>query len=204
MVKRKKVIGILMIILLIALMFITGYTFARYYKSIDAGSGSATIARWSFGSKNTTAGISLSDEKIAPGSNGHFEIEVDATDSEVNVEYEIKVTDEKNIPTNMQFYAITKDENGTIISQTEKVSSFTNLATNNLKGNIVAEKNNQKRTITVYWEWPFNEDDTSMVDTNSGTYSLDEQGNSSLDCGFNIEIIGRQAKEVTNTTNSIN
>lgn len=191
---KKRLIGVLICITLIAVIFVAGYTFARYYKTINAGNGYASIARWSFGSKNTEATINLSDEKIAPGSNGQFEIEVDATDSEVEVEYEISVTDEKNIPTNMKFYAETKNEQGGVIAKTAEYSSFTELATENLLGNIPVEENNQKRTIIVYWNWDFNENDTSSVDSNDATLSYDEEGKSSLDCGFNIEIIGKQAK----------
>ena len=191
---KKKVIGVLVLITLIAVIFLAGYTFARYYKSINAGSGVASIARWSFGSKNTDAIINLSEEKIAPGSNGQFEIEVDATDSEVDVEYEILVSKEKNIPTNMKFHAETKDEKGTTISTTEENSSFTELASENLKGTIPVEKNNQKRTIVVYWDWEFNENDTTTTDSEDATLKYDESGASNLECGFNIEIIGRQAK----------
>lgn len=192
--KKKKVVGLIILIALISLIFISGYTFARYYKSINIGEGTATIARWSFGSSNTEAAIKLSEGKIAPGSNGKFEIEVDATDSEVAVDYEILVTDEKNIPTNMKFYAETKDENGVVIATTDKIGSFTELAQKNLKGNIPVETNNQKRTIIVYWDWEFNENDITTTDSDDATLTYDVNGNSSLECGFNIEIVGRQAK----------
>ena len=165
-----------------------------FYSKIDAGSGRASIARWSFGSKNEEASINLSEEKIAPGSNGNFEIEVDATDSEVEVEYEILVKDERNIPHNMKFYAETIDEKGGVISKTNSYDSFTKLASENLNGKIPVEKNNQKRNIVVYWNWDFNEEDTSSVDRDDATLIIDENGNSSLDCGFNIEIVGKQAK----------
>lgn len=191
---KRKLIGVIFFISLIAVIFIAGYTFARYYSKIDAGSGYASIARWSFGSKNEEASISLSKDKIAPGSNGNFEIEVDATDSEVEVEYEVLVKDEKNIPHNMKFYAETIDEKGGVISKTNNYDSFTELAAENLNGTIPVEKNNQKRNIIVYWNWDFNEDDTSSVDRDDATLVIDEEGNSSLDCGFNIEIIGKQAK----------
>ncbi len=191
---KRKIISVLVLITLISVIFIAGYTFARYYKSINAGGGMASIARWSFGSKNTEAVINLSDEKIAPGSSGKFEIEIDATDSEVDVEYEILVSDEKNIPTNMKFHAETKDEKGNIIATSSEKNSFTELAGSELKGTIPIEKNNQKRIIIVYWNWDFNEEDTSLTDSNDATLAYDGDGNSSLDCGFNIEIIGKQAK----------
>ena len=192
---KKKIGGILLLISLILVIFLAGYTFARYYKSINAGGTTANIARWSFGSKNEKAIINLSEEKIAPGSSGQFEIEVDATNSEVDVDYEILVSEENNIPTNMKFYAKTKDEKGAVISTTEEMSSFTELAANNLKGTIPVEANNQKRSIVVYWNWEFNENDTTTVDSDDATLSLDENGKSNLECGFNIEIVGRQAKK---------
>lgn len=192
---KKKIGGVLLLISLILLIFLAGYTFARYYKSINAGGTAATIARWSFGSKNEKAIINLSEEKIAPGSNGQFEIEVDATNSEVDVDYEILVSEENNIPTNMKFYAKTKDEKGTVISTTEEMSSFTELAANNLKGTIPVEANNQKRTIIVYWNWEFNENDTTTIDSEDATLKFDANGKSNLECGFNIEIVGRQAKK---------
>lgn len=192
---KKKIGGIVLLISLILVIFLAGYTFARYYKSINAGGTTASIARWSFGSKNEKAIINLSEEKIAPGSSGQFEIEVDATNSEVDVDYEILVSEENNIPTNMKFYAETKDEKGTVISTTEEMSSFTELAANNLKGTIPVESNNQKRNIIVYWNWEFNENDTTTVDSDDATLKLDENGKSNLECGFNIEIVGRQAKK---------
>lgn len=192
---KKKIGGILLLISLILVIFLAGYTFARYYKSINAGGTTASIARWSFGSKNEKAIINLSEEKIAPGSSGQFEIEVDATNSEVDVDYEILVSEENNIPTNMKFYAETKDEKGTLISTTEEMSSFAELAANNLKGTIPVESNNQKRNIVVYWNWEFNENDTTTVDSDDATLKLDENGKSNLECGFNIEIVGRQAKK---------
>ena len=191
---KRKMVGVVLLIALISVIFIAGYTFARYYKVINAGSTAANIARWSFGSKNTETVINLSEEKIAPGSNGKFEIEVDATNSEVDVEYEILVSEEKNIPSNMTFYAETKDENGEIVAYTEDMNSFTELATNHLKGTIPMEENNQKRTIVVYWNWEFNENDTTTTDSDDATLVYDESGNSNLECGFNIEIVGRQAK----------
>lgn len=191
---KKRVIRALIIIALITLVSLAGYTFARYYQSINAGGGTATIARWSFGSANISKDIVLSEEKIAPGSNGTFEIEVDATNSEVPVEYEILVSEEKNIPTNMKFYAEIKDEKGETLSVTEQASSFTELATNNLKGLIPVVEGNQKRIVNVHWDWEFNEEDTTSVDANDATLVYDENNNSSLDCGFNIQIIGRQAK----------
>lgn len=191
---KSRVIRAVIIIALITLVSIAGYTYSRYYQSLNIGGGKATIARWSFGSKNISKDIVLSKDKIAPGSNGTFEIEVDATNSEVPVEYEVLVSDEKNIPTNMKFYAEIKNEDGSTIKTTEEKDSFTSLAETELKGLIPVVQNNQKRNITVHWNWDFNENDTTSIDTDDATLVYDENNNSSLDCGFNIQIVGRQAK----------
>lgn len=183
---KKRILGVLVVVALIAMVFLAGYTFARYYKAINVGRASTNIARWSFNSQNENTSINLSEGKIAPGSNGQFEIEVDATGSEVLVDYEIKVDNENNIPTNMTFYAETKDEKNNTV-KTETKSSFTEVA-KELTGRIGVEDGNQKRTIVVHWDWPFNEEDVSSTDRNSA------ENTSSLNCGFDIQIIGKQAK----------
>lgn len=193
--EKKKIIGAILLLTLILIIFLAGYTFARYYQKIDAGGGTGQIARWSFGSKNEKTTIDLSKEKIAPGSSGEFQIEVDATDSEVGVEYEILVSEEKNIPTNMKFSAKIKDQNGEVKYSTTKMSSFSELASQYLKGTIPVETGNQKRIVTVEWEWPFNENDTSNIDTLEGTLTQNSNGESNLECGFNLEIIGRQIQK---------
>lgn len=192
--KHKNVVKVLLIVALITLVSVGGYTFARYYQSLNLGGGQATIARWSFGSKNVSQNIVLSEEKIAPGSNGTFEIEVDATNSEVPVDYEVLVSNEKNIPRNMEFFAEIQNEDGSVITTTENFKSFTELAASQLKGNIPVVENNQIRKIVVHWNWEFNEEDTTSIDAEDGTLTYDENNESSLECGFDIQIIGRQAK----------
>ncbi len=187
---KKKVVGLLVVAVLLVTIFAAGYTFARYYKKMDAKAG-ATIARWSFNSKNEDQTVLLSEEKIAPGSNGTFEIEVDATNSEVGVDYEILVSKSQNIPRNMKFSAKTFDGEGNELSSTSEYSTFAELATQ-LNGNIPVS-GNQKRNIVVSWDWPFNENDETDIDNQDGTYEVVD-GVSSLDSLFEIEIIGRQSR----------
>lgn len=185
---KKRVIGVLACIALIMSMFLAGYTFARYYKSIKIDTTKTSIARWNFNSKNTEKNINLSNQKISPGSNGQFEIEIDATGSEIDVEYEVKVENETNIPRNMKFFTETKDEKGNVAKSGEK-NSFSEIAIESLKGIIPVELENQKRIIVVHWDWPFNENDETLIDSEDATL----KENTSLDCGFDIQIIGKQA-----------
>lgn len=110
---------------------------------------------------------------------GKFNIQIDATSSEMNVYYEVNVLNEYNIPKDMVFVAEILDEKGGVIKKTEEYSSFLKLASENLKDNIPVEINNQKREIIVYWEWK----DTDVLLNNDSNFS---------DCGFDLEILGKQ------------
>lgn len=191
--KRRKIISVLIIFSLIMAILISILFYTTSFKKNNIYKGYASIARWSFKSQNTEAKISLSENKIYPGSEGNFVIDVDATDSEVDVDYTISVTNEKNIPHNMFFYAEIFDEKGGVIKKTNSYNSFTTLANSEFTSNTIpAIKGNQKRKIVVYWKWKYDANDVSDVDRNDAILSYDENGNSSLDCGFDVEIIGKQ------------
>ena len=59
-------------------------------------------------------------------------------------------------------------------------------------GIIPVEAKKQKRIVVVHWNWPFNETDETLIDSEDGTLNLNNKS-SSLECGFNIQIIGKQA-----------
>ena len=44
---KRKILGIILVISLILLVFIAGFTYAKYFTEID-GAGSAQVAKWSF------------------------------------------------------------------------------------------------------------------------------------------------------------
>lgn len=80
----------------------------------------------------------------------------------------------------MTFIAEILDEKGGVIKKTEEYNSFLKLASENLKGTIPVEVNNQKRKIIIYWEWKDNKD---IILNNDFNFS---------DCGFELEIVGKQ------------
>lgn len=177
--KKKTVKDISFLCFLIILLILQLFLI-KYYKKDDKFSIYTNIAKWSFSSNNSETAIKLSDEKIYPGSNGKFKIEIDATSSEIEVCYEVVVLNEYNIPANMTFIAEILDEKGGVIKKTEEYNSFLKLASENLKDTIPVEKNNQKREIIVYWQWKDTED---VIFNNDSNFS---------DCGFELEIIGKQ------------
>ena len=114
MTKKKKALLILGILLVMLLAFIGGQAYAKYVSSIR-GEGIAEIATWDFkvnGQKEQVEQINLVstcnnetlvNNKIAPGTSGEFKIIVDATGSEVGINYNITFTEEENKPQNLKF-----------------------------------------------------------------------------------------------------
>lgn len=135
----------------LALFIIGGVTYAAFVQNSTAKSTSI-VAKWRFKANNSkeTFTIDLAknasnllNDKIGPGSNGSFDIELDGTGSQVNIDYSVTFANLENIPDNMKFYS----------DNTKKVS--VNLASYKLSGTLnYGDK--MKKTYTIYWEWPIN------------------------------------------------
>lgn len=122
---------------------------------------------------------------IAPGTEGCFNIIVNAEGSKVKIEYDIKLINEVNTPNNL-YFMILKDDTQ------KKYNSLTELFNNyNFSGSIGI--NDEKIKIyEIFWKWPFenyNEDGT--IDEFKDEQDL-QQANSNLDYIFEIEISGKQ------------
>ena len=160
MTKKQRALRICLVIALVLLIFLVGYTFAKYYSEIKGG-GTGSIAKWSFianDSKDTIQTISLVDTanqvslvegKIAPGTKGSFNIEIDATGSEVGVDYDVNVSEETNLPMNL-LYKVTIDG-----KTSKEYTSLTELAEENLSGTIDTINGEFIKDIIVHWEWPY-------------------------------------------------
>lgn len=168
--KKKSYVarlGILALVLSIASVGLTGMTLARYSTEVT-GNATATVAKWSFGAKYNNATITtidlgatrnkvnndtIKDEVIAPGTSGSFDIELDASGSDVAVDYNVTISKDQassDIPTNLTF----------------KVNSQPLTLETPIKGTIdySAEANTMKKTITVSWEWPYGENANDNTD----------------------------------------
>ena len=149
------------IIILIALLLITAIAFSMYayakYKTTLKGNGTATVAKWSFkvnGQTQTIPDIDLAtkmkkvnnvaENKLAPGTEGSFELNLDATGSEVAIDYNIKlIVTEK--PTNLRFY--------TDSSYTKEITSTDGVM--NVSGVMSLEEIKTIQTKTIYWKWAY-------------------------------------------------
>lgn len=198
MTKQKRALRICLVVALVLLIFLVGYTFAKYYSEIKGG-GNGTIAKWSFVANNskdtiqtislvdTAKNVSLVEGKIAPGTKGSFDIVIDATGSEVGVDYEVNVAEETNLPTNL-LYKVTVDG-----KTSETYSSLTELADAELTGNLDTINGNFSKTITVEWEWPYETINENGV-TEGDAADLIDGTKDNLNYEFVLQIIGTQSK----------
>ena len=186
--KLKKGVACSAILLSVATIgIIGGNTYSKYFTQIE-GKGSATVAQWSFKANNQTstiANIKLSNtysqsnikqNTIAPGTSGQFDIVLDATGSDVAINYEIKFKNSKNKPTNLKFTYGTKTS--------ETLEGLEDI----LKGTINLEDNRTK-TITIKWNWAYETGSTADERTNNDKIDTNDAGK---DYSFDIEITGTQ------------
>ena len=171
--KKKTALLVICLLLAIILSFMIGKTFSKYVSEVK-GTGTAEIANWVFkvnGKEDVVQNVNLLstyhnetliNNKVAPGTSGSFNIVVDATGSEVGVDYAIEFLNESQKPQNLIF--IYEDKPYTTIQDLEK----------DLSGTINANDENKIRTITINWEWQYetgenaNEiDQNDIIDTNN-------------------------------------
>lgn len=154
MTRKKKIILTIIALLILVMSFIGGQVFAKYMSKVN-GEGTADIARWCFkvndkeekiqniSLKSTINNQTLINNKIAPGTQGNFQIKLDATDSEVGINYVVKFENENNKPTNLKFIY----ENNTYNSLSELQNALT--------GTINANAQSKEKTLTIDWIWDY-------------------------------------------------
>lgn len=152
--KKKKTLIVIGVLLVILLSFVGGRVYSKYVARVK-GEGIAQVATWNFkvnGQEEQVQTINLQsvynnatlvENKIAPGTSGNFDIVVDATGSDVGINYTIDFRNEQNKPTNLKF----------IYNNTE-YNSITQL-TEVLSGTINGDEENKKKTFPIQWKWQY-------------------------------------------------
>ena len=181
---------VICVLLAIILSFMVGKTFAKYVSEVK-GAGTAEIANWVFkvnGTEDLVQSVdllstynneTLIDNKVAPGTSGHFDIIIDATGSEVGVDYKVKFLNETEKPQNLVF--IYNDNEYATIQELQE----------DLSGTINANEDNKTRTITINWEWQYetgeNENEINQNDIIDTQNAKDFENYT-----FDINVIGTQ------------
>ena len=186
--KLKKSVAYSAILLSVATIGIVGgNTYSKYFTKID-GEGNAEIARWSFRANNTSTVMEkiqlnnvyntniLKNKTIAPGTNGSFDIVLDATGADVAIDYAVTFDNLVNKPTNLKF---TYD--GTTKSSLEELEDL-------LKGRITLDDSRTK-TLTIYWSWDYQTGTTDEEKSNNDSIDTNDSGK---DFSFDMTITGTQ------------
>ena len=121
----------------------------------------------------------LVNNKIAPGTTGDFSIIVDATDSEVGVDYNVTFENEKQKPTNLKF--IYENVEYSSIQELEDV----------LQGTINANDENKEKTLHITWKWEYETGDTKEEISNNDKIDTQE-GIQDLNYTFDVVVTGTQ------------
>lgn len=164
--KKKKAVIALCILVVMLVAFIGGQAYAKYISQVR-GNGIAEIATWSFkvnGEKEQVQEIRLAstcnnqtlvNNKIAPGTSGSFNIKIDATGSDVGINYNITFAQEENKPQNLKFVY-----GGIEYSSIKELEG-------KLSGMIEANERDKTRTINVRWQWDYETGrDSSQINEN--------------------------------------
>ena len=160
-IKKTTIIVILLVLTIIMALVFSIYAYSKY-KTTRIGEGTSQVAKWSFkvnGQTQTIPDIDLAttmdphshveDGRIAPGTSGHFNLELDATGSEVSIDYSLKLAITEK-PTNLRFY--------TDSGYTKEIASTDGVM--NLTGVILLEEVETIQTKTIYWKWPYQTGDS--------------------------------------------
>lgn len=170
MTKKKKIIIGLCALAAIIASFIGGNALAKYQSQVT-GQGVADVAKWVFnvnGSRPVMQTIAinknydpstLTNGRIAPGTEGAFDIVINAIDSEVGIDYTVAFSNEQNKPANLKFRY-----------EGEEFTTLEALASR-LTGTIDADDTSKLITLPIEWFWDYDSGDDE-ADTTAGKSDL--------------------------------
>ena len=199
--KNKNRLFILIVLAILLFSIVVGFVYSKYLPEIE-GTGKLSVAKWFFSinnidilsgnqlgeinlGKSKYSASTISDKKIAPGTSGSFDIVINATGTEVAIDYSINVANVENKPKNLYFVV-----DGTKFSTLEEMCET-------LKGRINANDTNKVITKTINWSWDY-ETEVSVDGTRKGIKTNDKQdtldGNSANDFTFTLNVKGVQVE----------
>ena len=165
--KKTNKSAIVLLVLLVAVavtaLFVAS-TYAKYVGDVN-GSGTATVAKWSFEDDNDDVDFeidltenydpsTLSADRIAPGTSGSFDITLVNTNTETGVNFTLTLGTVTGQPKNLKFYK-NSDFTGEIVPGTTEVTGQ------------IAAKDSTGVNIPIYWKWAY-ESGSDDLDTADG------------------------------------
>lgn len=183
-----KFISIFIIIVLLAFLYLGVNTYSKYRKQV-AAKGEATVARWLIkvntedikGKTQLTNNITpvwdansyVKEDLIAPGSTGYFEITIDATQVDVDFNYEIENLNDST--------AALPD----LIITSYQINGGTETTTtgNKITGEIA--KNTNSTVIKAYIKW--NDDPSTQSMDNQADTAFAQQASTVADINLRLK-----------------
>ena len=180
MTKKLSVLAALVLAVLVTAYSVSG-TYAKY-TTTNTLSGTATVAKWAIAMKadgdaiTSTTTIDLATAmkdtvdddteanvasgKIAPGTKGTFNFNVDGTGTEVDYTYTITLSNFQNVPTNF----VLSGAEGTTVTTTGSGSTLAYEIT----GTVTHDATEKSITKTLNWVWAYETTDGDEADTTDG------------------------------------
>lgn len=176
--KTKEILNILLIIMLIVTIVVISRTYALFESNREF-SINMDVARWnikvndvkvkaetteSFIIKNLVlaANSKVVNGKVAPGSEGTFDIEIDFEDTDVSVQGEINIDADEMEEAGLTFNSMTVDDTTLTITQVSDTKSSFVVPLSKIRS--AGANNSYKITIHVEFEWA-NDENRNKQDT---------------------------------------
>ena len=168
--KNKSFNAFSISVIAILLVAILGTGVYAYYQTIVTGTASMTALNWEFTVDGATTTFNKSLGALKPGSRGSFDLALGATNSDVNVDYEVTIdyASGSSKITNLKFYTDSEHKS--------ELALGTKLTGNITKGSSV--------TTTIYYYWPYGDASSVTADTADAGKSVT----------FDITVNGKQAQ----------
>ena len=190
--KKTKIVLIVIVIAVILVSFIGGQAYAKYMSKVT-GNGVGEIAQWRFkvneneekmqtiSLNSTIYNFTLANGRIAPGTAGSFEINIDGSGSGVAIFYTVNFQNETEKPKNLKF-----KYDGKEFESIELLNHW-------IVGTIHGDTDAQQRSFIIEWEWPYETGNTpEEIAENDERDTIDAKNIS--DYRFDIVVTGTQVQ----------
>ena len=190
--KKTKIVLIVIDIAVILVSFIGGQAYAKYMSKVT-GNGVGEIAQWRFkvneneekmqtiSLNSTIYNFTLANWRIAPGTAGSFEINIDGSGSGVAIFYTVNFQNETEKPKNLKF-----KYDGKEFESIELLNHW-------IVGTIHGDTDAQQRSFIIEWEWPYETGNTpEEIAENDERDTIDAKNIS--DYRFDVVVTGTQVQ----------
>lgn len=190
--KKTKIVLIVIVIAVILVSFIGGQAYAKYMSKVT-GNGVGEIAQWRFkvneneekmqtiSLNSTIYNFTLANGRIAPGTAGSFEINIDGSGSGVAIFYTVNFQNETEKPKNLKF-----KYDGKEFESIELLNPW-------IVGTIHGDTDAQQRSFIIEWEWPYETGNTpEEIAENDERDTIDAKNIS--DYRFDVVVTGTQVQ----------